>query len=69
MRILSVEPRDIHIVLDLSYRELEYVLKYMNRCTASPDLNDKDWEEADKYVRETFFPQLDKLSSNIKEQG
>uniref|UniRef100_A0A6M3LBP8 Uncharacterized protein n=1 Tax=viral metagenome TaxID=1070528 RepID=A0A6M3LBP8_9ZZZZ len=66
MRILNVEHRDIHIVLDVSYTELEHILTYLNRCTASPDPNNPDWEKVDEFVRKQFFPTLDKLSDQIK---
>ncbi len=68
MKILSVEPQDFHIILDFSHAQVEHILTYLDRCEASPDPNNPDWEEADKYVREVFFPNLNKLSEQIKEQ-
>ena len=68
MKILSVEPQDYHIILDFSHAQVEHILTYLDRCTASPDLKNSEWEEADKYVREVFFPNLNKLSEQIKEQ-
>ena len=68
MKVLSVEPQDYHIILDFSHRQVEYILTYLSRCTASPDLKNPDWEAADLYVREEFFPNLNKLSEQIKEQ-
>ncbi len=68
MKVLNVEPQDYHIILDFSHAQVEYILTYLDRCTASPDLKNSDWEAADKYVREVFFPNLNKLSDQIKEQ-
>jgi hypothetical protein len=69
MRVLNVEPRDFHIILDLSLKEVEHILTYLGRCTASPDANNPEWPEADKFVRQELFPNLDKLCDNIKEQA
>lgn len=68
MKILSVEPQDYHIILDFTHAQVEQILMYLDRCTANPDLKNPDWEDADKYVREVFFPNLNKLSEQIKEQ-
>jgi len=68
MKVLNVEPQDYHIILDVSHAELEHVLTYLDRCTASPDPDNPKWEAADKFVREEFFPSLNRLSEQIKEQ-
>ncbi len=70
-KIISVAPRDYHIVLDFSYTQLDHLLMYLDSCKANPDLKDpknKDWEAADQYVRKNLFPMLDKLCDEIKEQ-
>lgn len=66
--IISVTPRDWHISLDFSYTQLEHLLTYLNRCKAAPDPDNENWEKADNYVRKEFFPMMDKLSDEIKEQ-
>ncbi len=68
-KIISVAPRDWHIALDFSHMQIDHILTYLDRCTATPDVkNPETWKAADQYVRKEFFPLLDKLSDQIKEQ-
>jgi len=67
-KILDVEPRDYHVILDFSHAQIEYLLMYLDRCEAKSDPDEPDWPAADKYVRKDFFPLLDKLSDQIKDQ-
>ena len=66
MRIISVEPRDVYIGLEFSHEQIEYILTYLNRCVASPDPKNPDFDKAADYVTNEFFKKLDKLSEEIK---
>jgi len=66
MRIISVEPRDVYIGLEFSHQQIEFILIYLDRCTASPDPKNPDFDKAADYVTNEFFKKLDKLSEEIK---
>ena len=66
MKVLDVSMRDVFVTLDFQLKALEYIVKYLDRCTASPDPDDPEWAEADKFVREEFFPNIDDLVTKVK---
>jgi hypothetical protein len=69
MKILNVQPRDVHIVLELSSTELTYVLEYLSVCVANPDRSSfEKFEKAAKFVEHDFFKGLDKLSEDIRNE-
>lgn len=69
MKILNVQPKDVHIVLELSHTEIIYVLEFLSVCVANSDRSSfKEFEKAAKFVQEDFFNGLDKLSEDIKNE-
>jgi len=68
MRIISVEPRDVYVGLEFSHQQIEYILTYLDRCVASPDPKNPDFDKAADYVTNEFFKKLDKLSEEIKHE-
>jgi len=68
MRIISVEPRDVYVGLEFSHEQIEYILTYLDRCVASPDPKNPDFDKAADYVTNEFFKKLDKLSEEIKHE-
>ena len=68
MRIISVEPRDVYVGLEFSQQQIEYILTYLDRCVASPDPKNPDFDKAADYVTNEFFKKLDKLSEEIKHE-
>ena len=69
MKILGVQPKDVHIVLEFSHTELTHLLEYLSVCVANPDRSSfKEFEKAAKFVQEDFFNGLDQLSEDIKNE-
>ena len=69
MKILSVEPRDIYITVDLSFRELEMILNFLDNCEVKYDGEDKDLKESITFTKEQFFTLLNKLYEDLKKDG
>lgn len=68
MKILSVEPRDIYVLFELSFSEIEKILIALERAEIKYDgKEDPQIEEAAKYLNENFFVELDKVYESIKE--
>lgn len=66
MNILNVYPKDVYIVIEFSYQNIEHILTYLDRCVASPDPKNPDFDKAADYVTNNFFKKLDALSEEIK---
>jgi len=66
IKILDIAPRDIYVTLDFQLKAIDFIVKYLDRCTCSPDPEDPEWAEIDKFVREQFFPMMDKLVTSVK---
>ena len=67
MRIVNVEPRDVHIVIDLSLQEAEKILDVIEISTINiPQEIDSKLKEAVNYYKDTFFKQLNELVEGIK---
>ena len=67
MKITNVEARDIYVSFDLSIGEINHLLNFLDKSTV--EFNSKDnpeMVEADKFVREEFFKNLDGLSEELK---
>ena len=67
MKVVSIEARDVYITLDFSLKQVNHILDYLNRCTVEYN-SEKEPEmvEADKYVKEVLFPNMDALSEDLK---
>ena len=68
MKVLGVEPKDVYVALEFSHQQVEYILMYLDRCTASPDPKNPDFKKAADYVTNEFFKGLDALSEEIKNE-
>ena len=65
MRIINVEPRDVHIILDLSLQEAEKILDAIEISTIEIPEEQK-LKESVTYYKDTFFKQLNELVDGIK---
>ena len=64
MQILNVEPKDIHVTIDLSITEIKMLLKALEKTKIVYDSKDEpDMIEADAFLK-SFF----KLLSEVEEQ-
>lgn len=69
MKILAVEPRDIHVVLELSAKELNMLLDFLGASKVEFDSKDNpEMAKAVKWVGEDLFKVLDELSSDIRRE-
>lgn len=67
MKVVSIEARDVYVTIDFSLKQINQILDYLSKCTV--DYNSKEepeMVEADKYVKEVFFKNLDALSEDLK---
>jgi uncharacterized protein YdhG (YjbR/CyaY superfamily) len=65
MRIVNVEPRDVHLIIDLSLQEAERILDVIEISTINFTEEPK-LKEAISYYKDTFFKQLNELVEGIK---
>jgi len=69
MKVLNVQPKDIHVILELPHTELVYILEYLSVCVANPDRSSfKEFPKARDFVEQDFFQGLDRLSEDIKNE-
>uniref|UniRef100_A0A6M3J7Q7 Uncharacterized protein n=1 Tax=viral metagenome TaxID=1070528 RepID=A0A6M3J7Q7_9ZZZZ len=67
MEILSVYPKDIHVKLELSSREINLILDFLDNCKIDYDGKTQlELANAVNYVKQEFFPKLNKLSEELK---
>lgn len=68
MKILAVEPRDIHIVIDLSITEMKYLVDFLDNCTIEFDSKtDLSLSDSVSFVKNKFFKMCDDVVNDIKE--
>ena len=65
MEILDVYPKDLHIKLEISAQELDWLLGYLGNSVMSLDPKDEEAVGCANFVKETFYPLLDKLSHDL----
>jgi len=65
MRILNIEPKDIHVTLDLSITEIRLILKALDKAKIVFDSKaDPDMIEADRFLK-LFFKLLSEVDEDI----
>lgn len=68
MKILSIEPKDIYVTIELGLHQIKKILIALDRAEIKYDSKEEpEVGEAVKYLREEFFVELDKVFENIKE--
>ena len=67
MRIINVEPKDIHVTMDMSIREVNLVLDALEHAEIKFPGDDKpELKEAAKFLSDEFFKTLSGLSADLK---
>lgn len=67
MRILAVEPRDIHVILDIGFQELVHLLNFLSTSTSTYDGEKQpEMKEAGEYIKNEFYPFLVKLKEDME---
>lgn len=64
MQIISVQPKDIHITLEMSMKEVRFLLDFLSRSKLEYTEEEKEWVE---FVTKDFFPKLNELEEKIKD--
>jgi hypothetical protein len=67
MKILNIEPKDIHVTFDMSANEIGMILDAMEHSEIKFNSDEKpELEKAATFFRDVFFKNLDAISEEIK---
>lgn len=68
MKIIKVEPKDVHVTIEFSLNEICMILNALDH--AKIDVTDKsdDVKKAAKFLTDEFFETLNKLHESISEE-
>lgn len=66
MRIISVEPKDIHVTIELSITEIGKILLALEHSTMEYNKECPDTEKAVNWVKNKFFKTLDEVYESIE---
>jgi hypothetical protein len=67
MKILNVEPKDIHVTFDMSAAEIDLVLDAMEHSEITFDSDENpELQQAATFFKEVFFKNLDAVAEEIK---
>lgn len=66
MEIMGVYPKELHVKIELSETDLNYLLDYLNSCTAELNLSTEEGKKCDEFVTKEFFPSLNALCEEMK---
>lgn len=70
MEIVTVEPRDIHVVIDLSITEVKHLVNFLDNCSIEFDSKEHpELSESISFVTEKFFKMCDDIINDVKEGG
>lgn len=67
--VLSIEPKDITIVLRLDYTEVKKVRDALDIAELHYDYNNKELSEAATYLKDRFFPFLEDIIRRVEGNG
>ena len=68
MKVIGVEPRDIYVGFEMSSKQIEHLLDFLDRCTIVYDSEKEDrLNDAVKYVKEELFVTLNQVSEELKQ--
>lgn len=69
MRVLGVQPKDVCVAIELSRTHIRHIVEYLSVCVADPDKSQyENFDDAQKFIEEDFFPGLDKLLEDIENE-
>ena len=70
MQILNVEPKDIHITLDLSIKETRMILDVLDHAKVEFNgTEEPGMIEAYDFVKDRFLKQLDQVVQDVERNG
>jgi ribosomal protein L7/L12 len=62
MQIVEVVPKEIHVLIELSLKEINHLLNALDHATIGEACKKEDSD----YLKEKFFNTLDKLADDLK---
>ena len=68
-KIVTIEPRDIHVTLDMSLVQVRHLITVLELAAPIAYDSEKNPEHAEacKYVEDVFFPILEGVDKEMKE--
>ena len=66
MEVINIYPKELHIKIELSESELNYLLDFLDRSEVSLDLNDEYQAKCHNFVTKEFFPKMETISEEMK---
>jgi hypothetical protein len=67
VEILEIYPKDVYVKLELSLKEIEYLLDFLGNSVMSLDKEKSEMVEAASYIQTQFYPKLNDLSKDLRE--
>lgn len=70
MQILNVEPKDVHIAMDLSIKETRMILDVLDHAKVEFNgTEEPGMIEAHDFVKNRFFKQLEQVVQDVERNG
>lgn len=66
MEVINIYPKELHIKIEFTETELNYLLDYLDRSVADLDLNDDYQAKCSDFVTKDFFPKMEVVSEEMK---
>ena len=67
MKILNIEPKDIHVTFDMSIKEIDLVLDALEHAEVNFSGDEKpELSKAATFLKDVFFKNLDSVSEEVK---
>ena len=67
MKVLNIEPKDIHVVLDMGIQEVKLVLDALENSEIKFDGSENpDMGKAADFLKNTFFKTLDNVVNEVE---
>lgn len=66
MEIINIYPKELHLKIELTESELNFLLDYLDRSVANLDLTDEYQVECNNFVTKDFFPKMEVVSNEMK---
>jgi hypothetical protein len=67
VKIIAVEPKDIHVIIDLSITQVGYLIDFLDRSKVVYNSDDEpEFVKAVDYVKSVFFARLTKVYDDVK---
>ena len=66
MEIINIYPKELHLKIELTESELNFLLDYLDRSVANLDLTDEYQKKCNEFVTKDFFPKMEVVSNEMK---